>query len=94
MTMYVFRCQDCGPHEGRYPIGTAPNRLSCPDCGEPSTRVITAPGIGRGGDPYRRAVERTMASVDAPQVVSSLPGTNRRPAPVTTDPRHRALPRP
>ncbi len=94
MTTYVFRCQDCGPHEGRYPIGTAPDRLSCPDCGASSTRMITAPGIGGGHSPYRSAVERTMASADAPQIVSALPGAARRPTPVTRNPLHRKLPRP
>jgi putative FmdB family regulatory protein len=94
MTMYAFRCQDCGPFDARYPIGTAPDRASCPDCGGSSTRVITAPGITGGRNPYRSAVERTMASAHAPQVVSSLPGANRRPVPVTTNPLHRTLPRP
>lgn len=94
MTTYAFRCPDCGPHDARFPIGTAPDRSSCPECGGSSTRLITAPGIGRGGNPYRRAVERTMATADTPHVVSSLPGAPRRPQPVTTHPLHRALPRP
>lgn len=94
MTTYAFRCQECGPYDARFPIGTAPDRASCPDCGGSSRRVITAPGIGRGSNPYRRAVESTMASADAPQIVSSLPGRARRPQPVTTNPLHRTLPRP
>jgi putative FmdB family regulatory protein len=95
MTMYAFRCQECGPFDARYPIGSAPDRSSCPDCGGSSSRMITAPGIAGGRDPYRLAVERTMASADAPRVVSSLPATNSpRPARVTTNPLHRTLPRP
>lgn len=94
MTMYAFRCQGCGPFEAAFPIGTAPDRSSCPDCGGSSMRTITAPAIGRGRNPYRSAVERSMASAAAPQVVSSLPGANRRPVPVTTNPLHRKLPRP
>lgn len=94
MTMYAFRCQGCGPFDAGFPIGTAPDRSSCPHCGGSSNRMITAPGIGAGRNPYRSAVERTMASADAPRVVSSLPGANRRPAPVTTNPLHRKLPRP
>ena len=94
MTMYAFRCRDCGPFDLGYPIGTAPDRSSCPDCGGSSTRMITAPGLAGGRTPYRSAVERSMASAHVPQVVSSVPGTNRRPAPVTTNPLHRKLPRP
>lgn len=94
MTTYAFRCRECGPFDSRFPIGTAPDRASCPDCGGPSSRMITAPGIGGGHSPYRSAVERTMASADAPQVVSALPGATRRPTAVTTNPLHRKLPRP
>lgn len=94
MTTYAFRCQECGPYDARFPIGTAPDRVSCPDCGASSVRLITAPGITRGSNVYRRAVEGTMASADAPPVVSSLPAAGRRPTPVTADPRHRRLPRP
>ncbi|WP_420122819.1 FmdB family zinc ribbon protein [Nakamurella sp.] len=94
MTTYAFRCQECGPYDARFPIGTAPDRASCPECGGSSVRLITAPGIGRGSDPYRRAVERTTASADAPQVVSSVPGSGRRAPAVTTHPLHRRLPRP
>jgi hypothetical protein len=56
--------------------------------------MITAPGIAGGRNPYRSAVERAMATADAPQVVSSLPGAVRRPQPVTSNPLHRKLPRP
>ncbi len=94
MAMYAFRCRECGPFDARFPIGTAPEGSPCPDCGRSSSRVITAPGIGNRRNPYRSTVERTMASADAPQIVSSLPGGSRRAAPVTTNPLHRKLPRP
>lgn len=94
MTTYTFRCRECGPFDARFPIGTAPDRSSCPGCGGSSSRMITAPGIAGGRNPYRSAVERTMATADAPQVVSSLPGAVRRPQPVTSNPLHRKLPRP
>ena len=94
MTTYAYRCRDCGPFDARFPIGTAPDRLACPDCAGRCARVITAPGISVGGNPYRGAVERTMASADTPQVVSSLPSAARRPVPTSVNPLHRKLPRP
>lgn len=94
MTMYAFRCTECGPFDAPFPIGTAPDRSTCPECSGSSTRMITAPRLGFGGNPYRRAVERTMATADAPQVVSALPPPGRRPVPVSTNPLHRKLPRP
>lgn len=94
MTMYAFRCTECGPFDAAFPIGTAPDRSTCPECAGSSTRMITAPGLGFGGNAYRRAVERTMATADAPKVVSALPQTGRRPVPVSTNPLHRRLPRP
>jgi putative FmdB family regulatory protein len=94
MPTYAFRCQDCGPYDERYPIGTAPDRSSCPGCGGPSVRLITAPGLTGGRNPYRGAVERTVASAETPQVVSALPGRGRRSIPISTNPLHRKLPRP
>jgi putative FmdB family regulatory protein len=94
MTTYAFRCRDCGPFDARYPVGTAPDRSTCPECAGPSMRLITAPGISGGRNPYRSAVERSKASADAPQVVSSLPKSGRRPVPVSSNPLHRKLPRP
>lgn len=93
MTTYAFRCSDCGPFDARFPIGTAPDRLTCPRCAAESARMITAPRISGGRNPYRSAVDRTMASADAPQVVS-LPSSGRRPVRVSSNPLHRTLPRP
>ena len=95
MTMYVFRCKGCGPFEAAYPIGTAPAAAGCPICAATSAKVITSPRIGRSASGYSRAIERTRASADRPPVVTgSLPGSARRPAPVTRNPLHAKLPRP
>lgn len=95
MAMYVFGCKDCGLFESGHPIGTAPAVLACPSCAAPSPKRITAPRVGRGTTPYGRAIEHTMASADRPGVVNgALPGTARRPTPVTRNPLHAKLPRP
>jgi putative FmdB family regulatory protein len=95
MTMYVFRCNNCGPFDAAFPIGAAPAAAACPACAKTSAKVITAPRVGRGASGYSRAVEQTMASADRPPVVTgSLPGSARRPVPITRNPLHARLPRP
>jgi len=95
LTMYVFRCNECGSFDAAYPIGTAPASAPCPTCAASSAKVITAPRIGRGATGYSRAIEETKASADRPPVVTgSLPGSARRPLPVTRNPLHATLPRP
>ena len=95
MTMYAFRCTDCGSFDSPYPIGTAPAATACPSCGATSPKLITAPRIGRGATGYRRAIEQTLASADQPAVVTGgLPGTARRSTPLTRNPLHATLPRP
>jgi hypothetical protein len=93
--MYVFRCNTCGPFDAAFPIGTAPAAAGCPVCSDDSPKLITAPRIGHGGTAYSRAIEQSMASADRPAVVNgSLPGSARRPVPVTRNPLHAKLPRP
>ncbi len=95
MTMYVFRCTECGLFDAAFPIGTAPTDIACPECSSRSMRLITAPRINHGASGYGRAIERAQASADRPQVVSgALPGAPQRPTPVTRNPLHAKLPRP
>lgn len=95
MTMYVFRCADCGPFDASFPMGTAPSQMRCPGCSATSVKLITAPRIGHGANGYGRAMDQAAASADRPQVVNgALPGTARRPPPVTRNPLHSKLPRP
>jgi len=93
--MYVFRCNTCGPFDAAFPIGTAPAAAGCPVCTATSPKLITAPRISHGATGYSRAIEQSMASADRPAVVNgSLPGSARRPVPVTRNPLHAKLPRP
>jgi len=94
MTMYLFRCRSCGPFDAAFPIGTAPSRVDCPQCAAAGDRVFTAPRIGRSANGYSRAIERSVASADHPEVVTTLPGSPRRPTPNTRNPLHAKLPRP
>jgi len=95
MTMYVFRCADCGPFDGSFPIGTAPTSMRCPECSAASNKLITAPRIGHGANGYSRALDRAAGSADRPQVVNGVtPGSARKPTPITRNPLHNKLPRP
>ena len=95
MTMYVFRCNDCGPFDASFPIGTAPDRVDCPDCAAPAVRRISAPRLNHGTNGYGRAIERAAASADRPQVIKgAVPGTAGRSTPLTRNPLHAKLPRP
>jgi len=94
MTMYLFNCRSCGPFDAAFPIGTAPTQVECPQCSTAGVRVITPPRIGRSADGYSRAIERSAASADRPQVVTSLPGRSGRSSSITRNPLHATLPRP
>jgi len=95
MTTYEFRCRTCGRFDAAFPIGTAPGQLGCPECAAPSVKLIGTPAIGRAANGYSRAIERSAASADSPQVVTgSIPGSPRRSTPVTRHPLHARLPRP
>jgi hypothetical protein len=99
MATYGYRCDLDGPVDIGWPIGTAPATVSCPICGEPSTRVLTAPMLGLAHRKSMAVIDYAEASRSEPAVVSSLPsrprpGRNRlAPAP-QLDPRTSRLPRP
>ena len=95
MAVYLFRCQNCGPFDAAFPIGTAPARSACPDCAALGARVITAPLIGHGANGYRTAIDRSAASADSPQVITGrIPGPSPTAPSITRNPLHAKLPRP
>jgi putative FmdB family regulatory protein len=95
VTLYSYRCPVCGSFDSSFPIGTAPDRVGCPECSTPSARQFTAPRIGHGSSGYGRAIERAESSADQPRVVTGqLPGAARRPVRMTRNPLHAKLPRP
>jgi len=91
---YEYRCAQDGPFDLRAPMGEAPSRAACPDCDDEAPRAFLAPRLGSGRGDLVRAIDRTNASADRPEVVSRLPASGRRGTPVTTNPLHRTLPRP
>ncbi|WP_182357298.1 FmdB family zinc ribbon protein [Tomitella gaofuii] len=96
MPVYQFRCDSCGPFDAAHTMATVPDADVCPECRAPSRRTITSPALGRGGSASMRLLDATARSASEPAVVTgTAPGRRRSPGtPVSTDPRHRALPRP
>ncbi|GAA2547926.1 zinc ribbon domain-containing protein [Pseudonocardia hydrocarbonoxydans] len=99
MATYTYRCAGDGPVDVRLPIGTAPASVACPRCGDPSTRVFTAPLLGLGDRRRMAVIDHAESTRSDPTVVSSVPsaprpGRSRAVSPGRLDPRMRALPRP
>jgi putative FmdB family regulatory protein len=89
MTVYEYRCSNCGAFEARLDMGAAPGALACPTCGRGARRAWTAPMLARTPASLARALARDEASRDRPEVVTDLsPKRPRRPVP-----RHPALER-
>ncbi len=95
MATYQFACEEHGGIELEAAMGTAPQVLPCPDCGGRARRVFSAPMLGNLPRAVTTAFESAERSGDAPEVVTSVPPSMRRPAQrYTHDPAHRRLPRP
>jgi putative FmdB family regulatory protein len=93
MPLYVFRCATCPDVDRAFTMVAVPDEIDCATCGAPARRVITT--VAAGADPLAtRLLDATGATADRPAVVSSIPGRGRPARRVTTDPRHRRLPRP
>jgi putative FmdB family regulatory protein len=43
MAAYDYRCETDGVFELTAPLGTAPSEAPCPECGEDSPRIFSAP---------------------------------------------------
>ncbi|MEH3154120.1 MAG: zinc ribbon domain-containing protein [Gordonia paraffinivorans] len=93
MPLYVFRCPTCPDVDRAFTMAAVPDEIDCATCGAAARRVITT--VAAGADPTAtRLLDATGATADRPAVVSAIPGRTRPARRVTTDPRHRRLPRP
>lgn len=99
MATYAFRCSGHGDFDRQYPLGTAPDRVSCGRCGTAARRVFTAPMLSTVTRARSRAADLAGLSAERPQVTTQLPRTaadaaRSRRTDAGPDPRHRLLPRP
>ncbi|NMO88379.1 FmdB family zinc ribbon protein [Actinomycetospora sp. TBRC 11914] len=94
MPLYSYRCDEDGPTDAHWPMGTAPSVIPCPTCGGDAGRVITAPHLGLADRGRVAAIDRAEASAGEPAVVSAPPPRAPRARPPRLDPRTAGLPRP
>jgi hypothetical protein len=93
---YQYACTTDGGTEIDAPMGSSPETVPCPVCSEPARRVFSQPMISAVDQKRMGVIDRTKASSDTPDVVTSLPGTgHRKPQRMAPpDPRLQKLPRP
>lgn len=97
MAIYEYQCDRDGVFEVHLPMGTAPQSVTCAECGASARRVISVPMVRRGARAaVFGAIDRADKSRFEPEVVSSLPATGaRRSTPVARlTPALARLPRP
>lgn len=90
--LYEFRCPECGPFDQAHTMAAVPSATTC-ECGAPAPRRMSAPRLGHLNSPTMALLDRTARSAHEPDVVSTPPAP-RAATPVSTNPRHRMLPRP
>ncbi|MGH3723666.1 MAG: FmdB family zinc ribbon protein [Mycobacterium sp.] len=94
MAFYEYRCTSCGDTARNFPMATAPDTVPCTGCTGSSRRVFGIAGVHRGSSARMRLLDATQRSASEPTVVSAPSPRARRPAPTTSNPLHRKLPRP
>lgn len=97
MVTYQYQCDEDGTTEVNVPMGSASVTIDCPMCGQAARRLYSSPMISTGGDPRAgRLIEATIATSERPDVVTSIPSSNKpgHQQKVTTNPLHKKLPRP
>lgn len=96
MTTYEYRCDRDGVFDVLFPLGTAPETVTCDTCGAPARRVFSRPMVRSSRRDLVAMIEHAEKTRTDPDVVSSLPPADaRRRAPVLPlTPKLRRLPRP
>ena len=73
MPIYGYDCDSCGSFTEMQPMSRASEPMPCPDCGEASSRSISAPFIANMDPNNRIAHQRNEKSAHEPRV-SGSPG--------------------
>jgi hypothetical protein len=94
MATFLYRCPADGILEMRWPVGTAPSQVSCPECAGDARRVYTPPLVSGGSSPAMALIDRTERTRDEPEVVTSMPPHGHAPRRTELNPAWQRLPRP
>jgi hypothetical protein len=73
MATFLYRCPADGDLEMRWPVGTAPGRVSCPECAGDARRVYTPPLVSGGSRSAMALIDQTERARDEPAVVAGPP---------------------
>ncbi len=97
MTTYEYRCDSDGVViEVGFPLGTAPESVTCEHCGGEARRIFSKPMVVSSRRDLVGMIDRAEKSRTDPEVVTSLPSAGARKAtpvlPLT--PTLKGLPRP
>jgi putative FmdB family regulatory protein len=80
MPLYEYRCERCGEFEGMRSMAEAAEPSACPDCGEPSARILSAVRGAQLAASEVRARDRNEQSRHEPRVVQKPKRAARDPA--------------
>lgn len=94
MAIYQYRCRTHGVFDAFHRMGGAPPQQPCPSCRLAAARVYSAALLAAQARSRMDGIERTERSREQPAVVSAPPPGPQRRGGISTDPRHRHLPRP
>jgi putative FmdB family regulatory protein len=96
VAIYEYRCQDDGAFDVFRALGTAPDSVACPVCGNDARRVFSKPMLSLSPPAMVSAIDHAEKSRDEPEVVTSLPakGARKRTPVLPLTPTLRRLPRP
>jgi putative FmdB family regulatory protein len=77
MPLYDYVCDDCGQFRAWQPMAAAHRPASCPECGEPAARALSAPHLRCGAAVIRyKAEAHNEKSANEPMVMRRLkPGS-------------------
>lgn len=67
MPLYDYRCEHCGTFSAMQKMSQAAEPCLCPDCGEWSERIISAPRLALMDSGIRSAMARNEKSAHAPR---------------------------
>ena len=87
MPPYEFRCAHCGTFERHLDLRQSTDRVPCPDCAGPTTRVYTPPGLRTTGGPLASAAKADRARYE--RAVTGEPTVTGPPQGRRLDHRHR-----
>jgi putative FmdB family regulatory protein len=97
VTTYEYRCDGDGTLlEAEFPLGTAPESVTCERCGGRARRVFSKPMLTSSRRDLATMIEHAEKSRTDPEVVTSLPsaGARKRTPVLPLTPTLRRLPRP